>query len=161
MHVFGQESRFCWLRSRPFWSMSGAPRPRRGQKSGGFAPRPSRELVVCTYGRFFRFFTLRHLMFFSFQGLDFLFRSFLFVYLGVLKVEGWIKAPLNASTPRKARLKLARNSLGKVQRHIVRHLHGRRPSAAARGGAIQRVWDEVPDSVSESFPNKFRASFKR
>ena len=90
MQVFRRESRFRWLCSKPFGSMSGAPRPLgRGQKSGGFAPRPSRELVVCTYERFFRFLTLSNLTICSVSGSRFLIPKFLIRLLGYNHQAAW------------------------------------------------------------------------
>ena len=57
---------------------------RPSQSRGGFAPRPSRERLYWVCGGFFRLLTLRNLKKFRFQGLDFLFRSFLFVRRGVV-----------------------------------------------------------------------------
>ena len=47
---------------------------------GASPPDLSGNLYPCTYARFIRFLTLRNFNIVQFQGLNFLFRSFLFVY---------------------------------------------------------------------------------
>ena len=62
------------------------------------------------------------------------------------KINVRIKAPLNTSTgTRKACLKPARNSLGKVPRHAVQHLPG---------GGLRPPLGEVPAGVSGILPEQ-------
>ena len=65
----------------PFRTMLGVPRPPRSRWAS--PPDLAGNVSIGFAGVFFRFLTLRNLNNFRFQGLDFLFRSFLFVRRGV------------------------------------------------------------------------------